>query len=311
MGINSGLDWLKLLRIDSSWLDNLLIEHPEAKDNRHIRARAYTITFDDRIENLDGLADFMVERIKEYVLTPTEIASMQKKGKDAWREAAAYFGNRKPNSEGKYGELLLFLIVEAVLKTPMIAHKIKSISNMNAQVNGADGIFLGEIDGANTILLGESKMIGRQSKAISQALESISVFHDPFTRGAAIKTELRVASRNRIDVISREQLEYLLAVCDKDSKEYNSLKKIYPILIVYNDSRIVRIQNNCKDKVDGEAMAATFFKEASQELLKAVKQEISTKRKVLELADLEFFFIPVSSVNKLRLLLYNKIHLLS
>lgn len=309
MGINSELEWPKLLRIDPSWIKELLLTHPESTDNKHIRIRAFTISFDDRKENMNGLADFMVQRIKEYVLTPSEIAEMDSKKIDAWREAASYFGHRKPNSEGKYGELLLFLFVEGLLKTPMVAHKIKSISNMNAQVNGADGIFLGEVDGANALLLGESKMIGSQSRAISEALKSVNAFHEPLTSGTAMKTELGVAKRNRIELLNQKQLDYLMKALDYQSPEYKSLSKIYPVLIVYDDSRIKRIK--CRGKIGGETIAAALFSAVSKELLQSVKQKISEERKTLEDVTLEFFFLPVSSVNTFRQLLYNKIHLLS
>ncbi len=307
MGLNNSLNWLQLLRINPSWISDLLLKHPEYTDNIHINVRAFTVSFDDKKENLDGLAEFMVQRIKEYVLTPSEIKELEKRDIDPWREAASYFGNRKSESEGKYGELLLFLLIEGILKSPMVAHKIKSISNMNAQVNGADGIFLGEINGAPSLLLGESKMIGGRSRAISEALESISVFHEPLTKGTAMKTELGVAKRNIIELIDDKQLDYLMKALDYQSDTYKSLHKIYPVLIVYDDTKIKKIK--CKGKVDGEKQSEIIFKSSSKSLLKIIQHKISEERKILDDATLDFFFLPVSSVKTFRNLIHNKIHL--
>lgn len=85
----------------------------------------------------------MAQKIKQFVLSEADIEECKKQDKEPWLKAAIYFGPVNPQNEGKYGELLLFLLVEAVLKTPMIAYKIKSLSDYKHQIKGSDGVFLG------------------------------------------------------------------------------------------------------------------------------------------------------------------------
>lgn len=64
----------------------------------------------------------------------------------AGQNAGSYFGQKDPQADGKYGELLLFVLVESVLGCKMIAHKLKSLTNVIDQIKGGDGVFLGNYD---------------------------------------------------------------------------------------------------------------------------------------------------------------------
>lgn len=304
----SELNWGKLVRINKKWVDSLLVEHPEFSD-ANIKVRAYSINFDDKEENMNGLVLFMRKRIKEYVFTQKEIETLELTDEDPWVEAAAFFGDREANSEGKYGELLLFLLVESVIGAPMIAHKIRSLSDYNDQVKGADGVFFGEYDNEETLLLGESKMIGQRARAITEALNSVNNFHNPLVSGAEMKTELTIAKNTLIDNLSPEQLERLMKVLNYQSKEYLSVKKAHPILIVYDENQILKVQNKCANKLSGENLSKQVFRNITKKLLPKIKKKISLHAKELNNTNLDFFFIPVSSVNTFRTLLYNSIHL--
>lgn len=303
----NGLDWVKLVRIDSKWIDTFLLTHGTSS-KRKVRTRAYSLRFDGTRENMLGLVEFMVDRVKQFVFSDFEIKEFEKGGQEPWRKAAQYLGNRDPSKEGKYGELLLFLLVEAVLNTPMIAHKIRSLSDYNDQVKGSDGVFFGLYRNRISLLFGESKMYQDRSQAMREAFQSISKFYDKPGWDKEIKSELFVARQNLSKDLSPRQIESLLKVLDIQSKEYQTTNKVHPILIVYDEEEIPEIEKKCTCKDDGERLVHDTLSGLAKDMMPTILEKLNSDSKSLEKIYLDFFFLPVSSVCAFRELLYNSIH---
>jgi len=301
------LEWVSLVRIDSGWIDKYLITYDDSLKEKVI-TRSFSIRFSGTEEHMQGLIEFMADRIKEFVLSKADVKKCESLGQDPWRRAARYFGPIDPSKEGKYGELLLFLLVEAVLKTPMIAHKIKSLSDPKDQVKGSDGVFFGPYREQNSLLLGEAKVYQNSNQAIGDALRSIDKFHNVSTADNEIKTELLIIRQTITDDLSLEQVEFLLNILDTQSVGYQKVNKVHPILIVYDEEKICEIEKNCKGKEDGEKMIHAMFDALSLEMLRKVLYKVSTKWKTLEKVYLDFFFVPVTSVEKFRNSLFKAIH---
>lgn len=301
------LEWASLVRIDSGWIHKYLITYGNSLKEKVI-TRAFSIRFSGTEEHMQGLIEFMADRIKEFVLSEADVKECRAQGQDPWRRAAKYFGPIDPRKEGKYGELLLFLLVEAVLKAPMIAHKIKSLSDLNDQVKGSDGVFFGPYREQNSLLLGEAKVYQNRNQAINDGLKSIDKFHNPSTADDEIKTELLIIRQTITEDLSPEHVEFLLNILDTQSVGYQKVNKVHPILIVYDEEKICEIEKDCESKEDGEKRIHAVFGSLSSEMLQKVLDKINAKWKTLEKVYLDFFFVPVTSVERFRNSLFNAIH---
>lgn len=302
------LDWVSLLRVDSKWITNLLLVHDSTLSGKLV-VRSYSLKFAGTQEHLQGLVEFMANSIIHFVYSDTEIKELENKGKNPWKEARNYFGDVDPKSDGKSGELLLFLIVEAVLKTPMVAHKIRIVSdNFNDQVKGSDGVFLGKYNGHLAFLFGESKIHGERSVGINKALQSVNKFYDGLNGSRAVKNELTVITERLTKNLSLTQLQFLENALDMQTEEYRYLNKVHPVLVVYDDKKIVDIEQNCSSSEDGESRVNKEFEKLASEILPKIAEKLDSEFQSLKKVFLDFFFIPVSSVNLLRELFFFEIH---
>ncbi|WP_430929826.1 Hachiman antiphage defense system protein HamA [Pseudomonas aeruginosa] len=96
------------------------------------------------MQNCLALADHLSSSIKSYIFDQQQLAALKEEDTSAYKRTSSFFGNTKPVVDGKYGELMLYMLFEAVLKTPMAPHKLQLMTNINNQVKGGDGIFSGK-----------------------------------------------------------------------------------------------------------------------------------------------------------------------
>lgn len=86
---------------------------------------------------------------------------------------------RKIGTSGESGEILLYFLIESVLKAPQLVAKMDLKTNPKMEVHGSDGIHFAwnDEDGLLDIFFGEAKLEKNLSTAFKDALESISGFH--------------------------------------------------------------------------------------------------------------------------------------
>jgi hypothetical protein len=297
-------DFSKILNItDASWVQQYLVEHP-SKNSPKITIRAYTLSFSGTKQEFEGLAQFVSQNIDKFVFSQAEINQFKKEGKQPFQEAMHFFGDKQPDTDGKYGELILFLLTESILKTPMVAHKLSALQNPSDQVKGGDGIFLGEYDSKSAILIGESKIQQKVGDAIAGSFQSIDRFHAPT---GALAHELHIARRTFAKDLTQADLDYIYSSLNPSSPEYKARIMVHPILIMYDNSQIGKIEKGCADREDGEAKMRQHMVKEVDELQKKVSSELK-KHKAVQAVYLDAFFIPLSDVKMFRELLYHKIH---
>ena len=305
--MDSSLDWIDLISVDPQWVNDFLISHtsPPASKGK-IVTRVYSIRFSSNSEGMDRLVSYMRNKLPHYTYSKQEIKELVDKGIEPWPEARDnHFGKVDPTSDGKCGEMLLYMLVEAILQTPMIAHKIKCTrDNPRTQVHGSDGVFIGEYNGMECLLLGEAKMHQTQDSGLNDALKSVNTFYDPTTSGQTIRSELVVVRDFKSKSITKKQLQYLEEVLNLQSEKYSRVTKVHPILIVYDESKIKEIEIASKDAPDGEERERAEFQLLGQQVLTAIADKISSKWRELERVYLDFFFIPVTSIDKFRASFY-------
>jgi len=92
-------------------------------------------------------------------------------------EARQFFRDEKRSGEA--GEMLLYFLLEAVLRAPQMVSKIALKTNPRLETFGSDGIHMKwhEGDGMLDVYFGEAKLYQDLSTAAKEAVESIENFH--------------------------------------------------------------------------------------------------------------------------------------
>ncbi|MDD5340100.1 MAG: SAVED domain-containing protein [Candidatus ainarchaeum sp.] len=297
---------IKRIRVDDSWIKKNLVEHGVSTASK-VKIRIYSIAFSGNQEEYLGFIGTILGKISDYVFSQKEIKKIKKEGGSPDINAASFFGDIDPQKDGKYGEFILFLFVEAVLKCPMIAHKIQTY-NPNDQVKGSDGLFFGKYDGQQALLIGEAKMGLDNSTYINNALTSLDRFYISHGGGSTLDHELLVTRSNISTDFSKDELDYLYEVLSPGSQEYKNNVKVHPILIIYNDTNLNRIETESKNKAEAEQKVKGIMPGLFEELTKKVKTKIAENHTELSKVYLDFFFIPTSDVTRLRGEFYRKLH---
>jgi Cap4 SAVED domain len=302
--------WKDLINIDRTWVSKQLthqFDHTETK----IVLRVYTIKFSGNLCNSTSLIEGLVDFLKHFVHSKKKIEEIG--AENAFRESLRFFGDTDPQSDGKYGELILFALVEATLGCKMVAHKIRVLTNFNDQVKGGDGIFLGDYSiekdkSEQAFLIGESKIIGKRSDSIKSSLESLNRFHDMKNSPGYYTQEFIVAKENLLvdNDIDPETLYNLLS---PTTEEFKKQVLVHPILLMFDSQQISKVEKEATSQTNAEKSLNDFINETKNK--NRLKNYISTHLKQypeLEKTFLDFFILPIKDVNEFRNSFYYALH---
>lgn len=265
-------------------------------NNLKINIRGYSIPFKGTQQNNRNLMVFLRRNLLKYVFPE------QQRPEDIdWALARDKFGNISPATDGKLGEMLLYVFVEAILKAPLMAYKLKDLQNPNDQVKGADGVFIGEYRGQRALFIGESKIHKDIKEAISDAFESLQRFHD---KKSPYDTELNIAKnypaqRN----LSEEEIKEILQIFDEEMDYVLG----HPIFISYDFEEISKISLKALSQEEAEQR----LKETILEEIKVWQSNIENQKKYYPKpfqVYLDFFFLPSENSLKLRNDFYCMLH---
>lgn len=319
-----------LISINKRWLDKEFNHHYTENINDKLKIRLYTIKPSGTVVDCISLANALLNILPDYFkskieiereinkeiertiddfTTATEIEHKELITRDihfkTYREASKFFKTKSGDSKsGKYGELLLFGIVEALLNCKMIAHKITNLTNYHDEIKGGDGIFMGEYllkNGTknNAYLIGESKIWQNYSGAKKDALDSIQRFYDSETQASFKTLEFFIAKKDISKIIdtSKIDIDELYNRLDPKSEEFKQQIAVHPILIMYDTKRYEKLMVKASNNLE---LTTLINKDVQSNLKKTLE---SIKNKVKEYSELEkvyldFILIPINSVEK-------------
>lgn len=322
------INFSDLISINKKWLDKEFNHHYTENITNKLKVRLYTIKPSGTTINSISLANALFDILPDYFkskiqfereikmeidktiddyTTATDIEqreiALKKVSIRTYRQATDFFKTKSADSKsGKYGELLLFGIVEALLNCKMIAHKITNLTNYHDEIKGGDGIFMGEYtlpDGSKEMayLIGESKVWQNYSGAKKDALDSIDRFYKPATQATFNSLEFFIAQKDISKIIDTDNIDIneLYDRLDPKSESFKQQIAIHPILIMYNtkgyDKLMVKAANN------GELIS--LIDQNVQANLKKTLESIQNKVKEyseLEKVYLDFILVPTNSV---------------
>ncbi|WP_418511254.1 DUF1837 domain-containing protein [Corallibacter sp.] len=295
------IDWLKLLKVDSTkfkiWF-NLL----EEKKVNELNVKFYSLKFNKDEPDYEGFIRYLYEQVESYVFEDIEIKEIKEDGDNPQEKALSYFGDINPITDGSYGELILYLFVEAILEAPLVVHKVSQTYNDNDQVKGSDGIFIGNINNKATLLIGESKMRNDFNKCVKDALESLSRY---INTPIAIERELAVAKKHLsrdLDDLDKGALDLIYKSFRTKQPEFNEYELCYPAFLMYKESKISEMLSEKLPNIEKEIN--TFLASLKKKRVKYITKNLPNITDVT----IEFFMMPVKNVNDFRKLCYDIFH---
>lgn len=322
------IDFSDLISINKSWVNKEFNHHFTENIDDKLKVRLYSIKPSGTAVNSISLANALLSILPDYFKSKIEIDKevqreiektiseyttatdlehreemVKKISYKNYREAAKFFKTKTSESKsGKYGELLLFGIVEAVLNCKMVAHKISNLTNYHDEIKGGDGVFMGKYESTNGVLnnaylIGESKVWKSYSGAKMDALTSINRFYDSKTQANFNTLEFFIAQKDIEKFVDNKNVDIneLYDRLDPKSDLFKQQIAVHPILIMYEtksyDNLMIKAKNNDElIKLIDDNIKSNLKKSLENISLKV--QGFPELKKVF----LDFILIPVNSV---------------
>ncbi|VXB93485.1 DUF1837 domain-containing protein [Frigoribacterium sp. 9N] len=245
---------------------------------------------------IDMLADVMAFAAMEFCVPRTRLVQAAKSFADTGspsqfarleKQARELFVDADGTGEG--GELLLFLLMERVLKLPQLLAKMSLKTNSNVHVHGSDGVHarLGS-DGVLELSWGESKLYKSNSDAIADCFGSIAPF-----LGAVDDARRRdlLLVRDNLNVDDEALAAHILQYFDETNPKVLDVRWNGACLIGFDYATYPDLKKMADDE--------------SQQIAKAVERwhkSVSGRLTTHSLVDvaIDVFCIPFPSVDALR-----------
>lgn len=165
-----------------------VLEHEYTIEGVTAKIRMHYIKFDGNGRPMiKALANMLYTYIIDYclsarnrpdTLTTRQSAILTKQARELFRHPD--ITEESPDKTGEAGELLLYFLMEAVIKAPQMVSKMELKTNHKDEVKGSDGIHarFDSETGMVDFFFGESKLYNQPSAAIAEAIKSIDQFHE-------------------------------------------------------------------------------------------------------------------------------------
>lgn len=302
----------ELIQINKDWIRRNYTLHTPRQIQPKIKIENLSINL---IGNAYDLSAFIVELnkiIPRYTKGAFEYTEAYSSGPESFDnfliEARKYFGNIENLTEGKYGELILFTLVEGILEAPMIGSKV--LTSFNDQAKGSDGLFLGSYrtmsdNVISAMMIGESKTIKAKTNAIKESLASINRFIDQDLSQLFNIDEFIIAKKT-IFKNKPEVEKYIYDCFTPTHEEHKKRIKIFPVFIMYELKTLDNLRN--EDTIETATKSLTqIIDKKSDEIAKLVEKLVSENEN-LKKQFLHFFIVPVPSLDFFRKHMHQQIH---
>ncbi|GEC80237.1 HamA C-terminal domain-containing protein [Flavobacterium aquatile] len=296
------IDWAKLLKVNRDIFFNLFSLNEEVAVSNEVKIKFYSLKYSDKGSDDLTFINHLYEAAVNYVFDEKDIKELIEDGYEPTDKALSYFGDIDPLTDGRYGELILYLFIEAVLQTPMIVHKISQTYNNNDQVKGSDGLFIGNINGQATLLLGESKMRNNFHVCVGDALESLKRY---INNPESIDRELEVAKKHLsqdLKNLDENDLDLIYQSLRTKQIEFQQYNICYPAFLMYKEAKIKNILATTKPEIESQVLE--FLRSIKVRRSKYINESLPEITNIT----LEFFMMPVVDVSSFRENCYKVFH---
>lgn len=280
-----------------------------------LQGKFFYLKFKNGQPSIDDFVDYIYFRIIDFCI-PYSVRKRYKQLYDTtgdnryWIElsdkARKLFIHAKNQclTSGEPGELILFIILETVLKAPQIACKMYLKTSENMPVHGSDSIHVSYDNSASILNLywGESKLYQQISTAMDEVCTSISGFITNEGTGAPRSRDIEII-KDHIVIEDGDLKEQLLKYFDPYESESNDISECFACFIGFDYTLLSRLE-----QLDQTRLVAHFEVEYKDRILSAVKLfSDKVKNNSLDQLKFEIFLLPFKSVAELRTKFFQKL----
>jgi hypothetical protein len=236
------------------------------------------------------LAYLLAKYITTYCFTAERRKDLKEQERNEMYMQARDLFRRTANS-GQLGELLIYFLLETVLKAPQALKKMPLTTNPKEERKGSDGVHLlwDEPSQVLELIFAESKIWKSFSSALTDAFESMESFHDD--RAKQHEVNVITSGFSALDPKIQEKVAAYV-----EGENVSKCRHAHACLIGFNWS-----EYGCLT----DTRRATFIKEFDQRYLEwAAERKKLLQEKLYKFRHkhirLEFFIIPFQDVEAFR-----------
>jgi hypothetical protein len=309
---------MKALLKDHSGLGIRLKEVPFdwASGAHRLTGSFHYITFADGVPTIQEFVEYLYDCLIPYCLPKSKISDALS-GADPTidyprivrlhDEAKSLFIRAKNqlDSGGEPGELILYALLEWVLRAPRLVSKMYLKTNTNMPVHGTDGIHLGYDENKDllTIYFGESKIYKSFSSAADAAFKSMS---ELLTNSGQISREIEILNNiSDLGGLPKDFLDKVRDYINPYSTSTLSLQKrvVHACLLGFEYAAYNRLL-----KLEPDKVASAFeskYKKRIGSACRVIERHYGKRLPVT--TNLHLFLLPFPSLNNFRTKFYAKL----
>ncbi|MCR9294824.1 MAG: DUF1837 domain-containing protein [bacterium] len=271
----------------------------------------YYLAFRNGVPSIDEFVEYIYGQIVPFCIPHAEIEKALSKGhirhaqKLVDQARHLFVKARESNSksrEGEPGELILYILLEAVLEAPQIACKMYLKTSENMPVHGSDSIHVCLTDCKKGLKLfwGESKLYQSLASAFDDTLASINAFLETKDGRSPRVRDIDIL-RDHISVKDPKLSKQILDYFDPYVECSNELVEIFACFTGFE----AKIFANGTDVKKVEKLFADKYKKRIESACELFAKKV--KGQGMEKLSFSLFLIPFENVDEFRKKFYEKI----
>lgn len=274
----------------------------------------YYLAFRDGLPTVAEFAKFLKHEIVNFCIpysrrakTAERAQANQKDARrlfvDEYEKARSLFiqASNELDRGGECGELILYLILEAIFGAPQVVSKMFLKTSGNMPVHGADGIHVSlDQSGVLTFFLGESKGYAELSSALDDALTSI----EHLRQAGPTQREIDIL-RDHMEVGQNPNLrDELVKYFDPYEPKANSRKDSHALLIGFTYRPYEALSK--LPPAEAEARFSELYRRRCVSAIKLLEKKLVQRK--MQHINIDANFIGVPSIANLRSAFHDEIN---
>lgn len=251
-----------------------------------------------RAERRKKMDKLMATQDERYMHELTDQArNLFIKAREKAKAKAAEEGRDAASTTGEPGELILFILLEGILKAPQLACKMYLKTSEDMPVHGSDSVHLSKGSTADSvrIIWGESKLYQQLSSALDEICKSISGFLSDAEGRTNRDRDIDIL-KDHMDVEDPEFRNALLKYFDPYEDEGNLREESFACFVGFDYSAFSTLSATTRQERE------SVFLEKYRERIASACTLFGTKLRASNLSHLriDFFLLPFPDVDTLR-----------
>ncbi|HEY5960452.1 MAG TPA: DUF1837 domain-containing protein [Polyangiaceae bacterium] len=300
--LSSATTWDELLSVCKESYDRCIdtVTHAETISGISANTRMHCLKFDGNQQPMvEALAECLYEHVIAYCISarnrPSELtvqdaARLTKEARKLFIHPPATPDD--PDQTGEAGEMLLYLLMEAVLRAPQVVAKMELKTSSSMEIHGSDGIHMAwsAADSIVDVFFGEAKVYKDVGAAMTAALNSVDAFH----ADDVLCHELKMATKYFKH--AEEPVKAAVSELLRNGKPSSDVRVNHALLIGYDWAGFNGLTASSVKELTSEFK--TRYRRDAPRLHGLMQSRFSKfNRKTLRF---EIFFLPFSSVQGFR-----------